>query len=102
MKLSDEDVRGLRHAYARGARQTALAREYGLTQGYVSQLLRGVTRAEAGGPMGSRYRERVQPEIAAALRMCQHEGDTVAELSETFGLPDYTVRSVVQGKTHAL
>jgi hypothetical protein len=46
VRLSDEDVRSLRTKYeAGGTTQTALAREFKVSQALVSQIVRGLARA---------------------------------------------------------
>lgn len=44
-KLIDQDVHDIRRGEMLGATQTELAELYGITQGYVSKILRGENRA---------------------------------------------------------
>lgn len=43
-KLTDLDVRSIRYAYRRGARQVDLARSFNVSQTHISRLTRGVQR----------------------------------------------------------
>lgn len=56
-KLSAEKVRVIRERYAAGATQIALADDYGVTNGLVSQIVRGLRWPNAPGPI-QRKRER--------------------------------------------
>ena len=50
-KLTDATIRRIRERYARGeASQKELADEYGVTQEWIGQVVRGERRASAGGP----------------------------------------------------
>lgn len=49
-RLSDEQVRTIRERRAAGARQCDLARDFGVTDGWISELVRGIRRPQAGGP----------------------------------------------------
>jgi hypothetical protein len=53
-KLTDEQIAKLRSSYT-GARgeQTALARQYGISQGYVSMLVRGLSRTRSTNQKGA-------------------------------------------------
>lgn len=59
-KLSDEDIRLIRERRALGARQKDLADQFGVTDGVISMIVRGLRRAEVGGPIEekrSQYRK---------------------------------------------
>lgn len=49
--LTDSDVREIRERRANGARQKDLARQYGVSEGWVSGIINGTKRPEAGGPI---------------------------------------------------
>ena len=49
-KLTDEQVREIRHLYQDDPDKHALAEAYDVSASYVRQLARGVRRADAGGP----------------------------------------------------
>lgn len=55
-KLTAEQVREMRERRANGARQIDLARDYGVTDGLVSQIVRGKKWASAGGPIETERR----------------------------------------------
>lgn len=57
-KLTAEDVRLMRERRAAGARQRDLARDFGITDGQVSMIVRGIRWAEAGGPIETRRQYR--------------------------------------------
>lgn len=57
-KLTAEDVRLLRERRAAGARQKDLARDFGITCGQVSMIVRGLRWAKAGGPIEERREYR--------------------------------------------
>jgi hypothetical protein len=50
-RLTDAQVRELRERRAAGARQIDLAEAYGLTDGAVSMIVRGLRWPDAGGPL---------------------------------------------------
>lgn len=49
--LTDAQVRELRELRAAGANQYDLAERFGISQALVSNLVRGLRRPEAGGPI---------------------------------------------------
>ena len=51
LRLSDQQVREIRERRKSGARQKDLADQYGVTDGWISEIVRGLKRAEAGGPL---------------------------------------------------
>jgi hypothetical protein len=50
-KITPEDVVLMRERRAAGARQTDLAAQFGLTDGSVSMIIRGIRWPDAGGPI---------------------------------------------------
>lgn len=50
-KLTPEDVALIRRRRAAGARQKDLAEQFGITDGQVSMIVRGLRWADAGGPI---------------------------------------------------
>lgn len=52
-RLTPEVVRELRERRAAGARQQDLAQQYGITDGQVSMIVRGLRWRDAGGPIQS-------------------------------------------------
>ena len=53
-KITDSQVVLMRQRRAAGARQKDLAEQFGITDGQVSMIVRGIRRASAGGPIESR------------------------------------------------
>lgn len=53
-KLTDELVRTIRTRRLNGARQKDLAEQYGLSDGYVSEIVNGLVWQHAGGPITGR------------------------------------------------
>jgi hypothetical protein len=54
VKVSDHLVREIRERRALGARQADLAAEYGVSAAYVSEIVNGLVRQDAGGPITGR------------------------------------------------
>ena len=50
-KLTDEKITEIRKRRANGARQIDLARDYGVSDGQISMIVRGKRWAEVGGPI---------------------------------------------------
>ena len=50
-RFAEEQIVTMRTRYANGASQVNLARDYGITNGLVSQIVRGLRYARAGGPI---------------------------------------------------
>lgn len=50
-RLTDADVRMIRERRAQGARQEDLADAFGCSGSYISMIIRGSRRADAGGPL---------------------------------------------------
>jgi hypothetical protein len=57
-RLTDEQVREIRERRAAGARQIDLAADYGITDGAVSMIVRGLNWPNAGGPIQARRQYR--------------------------------------------
>lgn len=53
-RLDDATVRLIRERRAAGAPQDDLARQYGVSDSWVSQIVNGLVRKEAGGPIATR------------------------------------------------
>jgi hypothetical protein len=53
-KLSGVQVTEIRTLYAAGSLATALAVAYGVSNGAISKVVRGITYADAGGPISSK------------------------------------------------
>lgn len=59
-RLTDEDIRLIRHRRAAGAPQDHLAEQFGCSNSWISQIVNGSVRVEAGGPIvtARRYHRR--------------------------------------------
>lgn len=53
VKLSDNDIRNVRIAYAQGCPRSQIMEDFGISQSYISLLVTGKSRPECGGPMPS-------------------------------------------------
>lgn len=51
IRLTDDQVREIRERRQMGARQSDLATQYGVTDGWISGIVRGLKRRDAGGPI---------------------------------------------------
>lgn len=52
-KFSDREVQIMRERYANGATQLSIANEYGITNGLVSMIVRGIRYRDSGGPIAA-------------------------------------------------
>lgn len=59
-RISDDDVRLIRRRREAGAAQQDLAEQFGVSESYISQIVNGLARREAGGPVGTvrQYRRK--------------------------------------------
>lgn len=80
-KLSPEDVKSIRDQYARGARQTDLARHFGVSQSCISFLVRGSSYTKLPGPRRSAFRPRLTPTEVARVRDMVKSGISYAKIS---------------------
>lgn len=53
-KVTDQQVREIRERRSLGARQADLAVDYGVSAAYISEIVNGLVRQEAGGPITGR------------------------------------------------
>ena len=53
-RLTDDEVRVMRERRANGASQKVLARDFGVSESLVTQIVRGLRRADAPGPIHSK------------------------------------------------
>lgn len=111
-KLSDEQVTAIRRRYT-GAwgEQGRLAKEYGVSQGLISQLLRGdiwghlplgEVRAASGKPVhgAAHPQATVTDDIVRSLRQRYATGgSTYAALAKDFGISVVTVSRIIRYKT---
>lgn len=59
-RLTAEQVVTIRERRAHGATQKTLAEQFGLSPAYVSEIVRGITWKDAGGPIQAKYGQRVK------------------------------------------
>jgi DNA-binding transcriptional regulator YdaS (Cro superfamily) len=75
-RMSARQVEALRRAYhAGGVTQKQLAERYGISQSYVSAIVRGQLRAAAGGPTIESNRDQLTSEDAREIRERYAAGD---------------------------
>lgn len=65
-KLTEVQVVEIRERHAAGETQQSLADEFGLDQGALSKVVRGVTYSDMGGPVIPGRRRRTRAEMEAA------------------------------------
>jgi len=104
-KLTDDQVREIRARYTGGwGEQTKLAREYGVSQGLVAQIVRGAIWTHLDGdykPKRSWRQSRpvkLSERRKAALRLRYAEGVSPMQLAREFGVGRLTIRDIVRGR----
>ena len=110
-KLTDDQVREIRARYAgEWGGQTALAKEYGVSQGLISQIVRGdvwrhlpVGKATESGKAASGERHRnasvTDEQVREIQRLYAAGGVTHQELAKRYGVSRMTVSRVVRLST---
>ena len=101
VRLSDEQVRRMREAFAAGARQTDLAAEYGVGQNTVSSIVRGKTRADAGGPISAPSARKLSDADVDQIRQEVAAGTSQRALAERFGVSRQLIGAVVAARALA-
>lgn len=109
--LDPTDVREIREAHRDGEAQTALAREYGVSQQNIALVVRGATWTDAPGPIegedyphrGNRGENHPQSELTPAdvadIRREYRDTDaTQAEIAASVGLGRSTVSEIISGE----
>lgn len=108
-KLTEAQVLEIRTRY-RGVfgEQTALAKEYSVSQALISKIVRGEVWPHVGGRTvaGSTHvgeehgRSKLTPETVRVLRRCYDSNTvTMRELADTYDVTRQTVRDIVRRKT---
>jgi DNA-binding transcriptional regulator YiaG len=102
-RMNAHQVEELRRAYhAGGITQVELAECYGISQSYVSAIMRGELRAAVGGPTSENNRDKLTPEDARAIRERYAAGDvTYADLAEQYPVTAGTIYYIVNGEGFA-
>jgi DNA invertase Pin-like site-specific DNA recombinase len=105
--LTEEQILELRKRYAAGGvTQTALAREFGISQPGLSDILRGVRRGNVAPvqykpqrmPHGSRHwRARLTEEQASQIRKRWKGGEPQSVLAAKYGIGRTTVWKIIHG-----
>lgn len=112
-KLTDGQVRDIRQRYdGRYGQQTALAKEYGVSQALISKIARGEVWGHldpgytpkpclaVGGRRGARHGQaKLTPRRVRAIRRACSAGASHEELAERFGVGRQIVRDIADGKT---
>ncbi len=104
--LTPERARELRERYANDkVPMKTLAKEFGICHSAVSACVTGKTYADAGGPITGRsthLRRHLTNRQAKMIREDYAEGgSTQMDIADRFGVSQYTVSSVLLGKTYA-
>jgi len=90
MSLSDAQIARLRQRYESGQPQSQLADEYGISQSYVSRLVRGVDKADCDGPTSKRQIKKLSDQDVKDMRKLRWDGWTLQELAEEYDVhPSY-------------
>nr|NLD41677.1 helix-turn-helix domain-containing protein [Actinomycetales bacterium] len=119
-RLTDKQVADLRTRYADGAKQKTLSEDFGITQTAVSAIVRGKTRADAGGPIaeppprkarsssggtaqapegGIRgSRPPLTTDDVAEIRSRVAAGEKRVAVAESYGISRWTVDSIMVGR----
>lgn len=99
-KCSDDEVREIRHFYCSGEMtQPELGEQYGISSRSVSSIVRGLLRADAGGPICTQSQLRYSEETIRSLRTDYASGDcTYHELEEKYGMSIGFISHVLRGE----
>ena len=102
-RMNARQVKALRRAYhAGGVTQEQLAERYGVSQSYVSLLVRGQVRSEVGGPTSENNRNKLTAQDAREIRERYAAGGiTYAELAEEYPVTINEISHVVNGAVFA-
>lgn len=100
--LTNKQVRAIREAGAAGTPQREIADTYRISQPYVSQLTRGISRAGAGGPIKPMSREKANETITdsdvEAIRVEYARGCvTQSDLAKKYGTQIAIICKIVRG-----
>ena len=101
--LTDAQVQQLRERVASGDLLVDAARDFGVSDGEVSRIARGIKRKHAGGPIaiGSLRRKKLTDGQVCQLRERVAAGDRLVDLARTFGVSDGEVSRIVRGLSYA-
>jgi len=95
--LTDEQVREIRALRAAGRTLRSIAQEFGIHVTYVSRLVSGKSRPEAGGPGVERGQS---PETVQAIREAAAAGGTARALGAQYGLSAQRISQITSGKSY--
>jgi DNA-binding MarR family transcriptional regulator len=100
--LTDPQVRAIRKKYSKsGASQRELAKEYGLGVHQIGRLTRGEARPDAGGPIETKGRAKLNKREVATLRGRYAKGAaSQASLAREYGISAAAVSRLVRGHTY--
>ena len=108
--LNNEQVRQIREAYAKGALQKDLGKQYGLRQTTISKVVCGETHIDAGGPIthmgrakGNRHPLAKMTEAAVLEMRFMHDAleTPPSELAAMFGITVGQARAICKRKAWA-
>jgi DNA-binding transcriptional regulator YiaG len=102
-RMNARQVEALRRAYhAGGVTQKQLAERYGISQSYVSAIVRGQLRAAVGGPTSENNRNKLTAEDAREIRERYAAGGvSCVELAEQYPVTGADIHQVVTGALFA-
>jgi hypothetical protein len=102
-RMSARQVEALRRAYdAGGVTQEQLAERYGISQSYLSAIVRGQLRAAVGGPTSENNRNKLTAEDAGEIRERYAAGGiSYAGLAEQYPVTGADICLVVTGAIFA-
>jgi hypothetical protein len=101
-QLTDEEARTIRDLYADDVTQAALALEYSVSPGTISNVVRGNTYPDAGGPIvEGKPRGRVLTAQDAKRIRESHVNDNtpIADLSAKYGTSRANIQHILVGRT---
>ena len=100
--LTEAQVRAIRKKYEKGAQsQREIAEEYGLGTHQIGRITRGEARGDAGGPIVSRGRTKLNSRQVASLRRRYSTGvASQATLAREYGVSAAAVSRLVRGCTY--
>jgi len=103
LRMNARQVEALRRAYhAGGVTQEQLAERYGISQSYVSAIVRGELRAAVGGPTSENNRDKLTAQDAREIRERYAVGDvSYADLAEQYPVTGADICLVVTGAVFA-
>ncbi|MBZ0115645.1 MAG: hypothetical protein K8H88_01530 [Sandaracinaceae bacterium] len=99
--LSEANIRKIRARYAKGGVSMAeLGTENGLSAHQISQLVCGLARADAGGPLRER-KARLTAAQVSAMRKRYAKGELQVTIAKDYGVSISVMSRLLRGLAHA-